>query len=276
MSLDITDALSDGLGRTFERNGLLLMAVFVVLGAINVVVSQTNAAAGSRFLRRQFAEMPAEQMPGPGGAFPGPGGAFPGPEATPFALPVPVPLPVALVLVLLVALLAEAVRIVAVRTLVSDETEGLPADATRRLPVATLNGFVGGVIVLVLVGVGLLLLVVPGVFLALSFFFVRQEVAVEDKNALDALAGSWELTSGHRLELFALALVIVVVGLAVSAVGGIVGFLGITALTTVVTTLLGAVTTVFGVAVAARAYVQLRGGDAAAVDDTESEWDVQV
>ena len=269
MSLNISEALSDGLRRTFERNGLLLMVGFLLLGAVDAVTGQTVASAAARFLRGQLEQLPPEAVAGPA--------TLPGPEQTPLALPVP--LPVAFGLVVVVAFLAEAVRIVAVRTLVSDETEGIPDEfLTRKLLWATVNGFIGGIIVSILTLIGLVFLIVPGVYIALGLFFVRQEIAVEDKNALDALAGSWELTSGHRLELLALAVVIVAVGIVVSLLAGVVDFAGITLLTTLVSVVLGAVTAVFGVAVAARAYVQLTGDqpDAEVDDAEESEWKVDV
>jgi type IV secretory pathway VirB3-like protein len=180
--------------------------------------------------------------------------------------------------VAVLAFVAEAVRIVAVRTLVSDETETVRDEfVSRNLLSATLNGFVGGVVVLILVAVGLVFLVVPGVYLAIAFFFVRQEIAVEDRNFVEALSASWERTSGHRLRLFGLALVVFLVGVVVTAVGGVVGFVGVPLLTTLVTVLLGAVTVVFGVAVTCRAYVQLSDADDAERDvdvdtDEESEW----
>jgi phosphatidylglycerophosphatase A len=267
MSLDISDALSDGLSRTVERNGLLLMAVFLVFGVINTVSGQTLSAAATRFARRTLEQLPPGATTGPT--------TLPTAAQTPLALPVP--LPVALALVLLVALVAEAIRIVAVRTLVSDETETVPEEfVSRNIVMATLNGFVGGVVVLILVAVGLLLFVVPGIFLALSFFFVRQEIAVEDRNFVEALSASWELTSGNRLSLFALALVLVVIGLVVSAVvGSLVALAGVSILTTIVTVVVSAVTTVFSIAVACRAYVQLASDDDPVLDD-EDEWDVQV
>ncbi|WP_318567423.1 hypothetical protein [Salinigranum marinum] len=275
MSLDISKALSDGFSRTFERNGLLLMLVFLAFGAVNAVAGQTLSAAAARFARQQLEQLPPGAMAGPTGPA-GPAAAFPGAEQTPLALPIP--LPAAIVTALFIALVAEAVRIVAVRTLVSDETERIPESfVSRNIVMATLNGFVGGIVVLILVAVGLLFLVVPGVFLAISFFFVRQEIAVEDQNFVDALSASWELTSGNRLGLFGLALVLVVIGLVVSAVAGAVGFAGIAILTTAVTTVVGAVTTVFSVAVAARAYDQLKyPSDTVGHGDTGSEWDVEV
>jgi hypothetical protein len=270
MPLDISDALSDGLDRTFQRNGLLLVVAFVVFGLADAVAGQTLAAATAR-----FAEQAIEQLP-QDASTPQTVTGLPSAEATPLSLPLP--LPAALGLVAVLAFVAEAVRIVAVRTLVSDETETVRDEfVSRNLLSATLNGFVGGVVVLILVAVGLVFLVVPGVYLAIAFFFVRQEIAVEDRNFVEALSASWERTSGHRLRLFGLALVVFLVGVVATAVGGVVGFVGVPLLTTLVTVLLGALTVVFGVAVTCRAYVQLSDADDAERDvdadaDEESEW----
>jgi hypothetical protein len=270
MSLDISKALSDGFSRTFERNGLLLMLVFLAFGAVDAVAGQTLSAAFARFARQQLEQLPPGAMAGPAGTA-GPAGAFPGAEQTPLALPLP--LPAALVAVLVVALVAEAVRIVAVRTLVSDETERIPESfVSRNIVMATLNGFVGGFVVLILVGVGLLFLVVPGVFLAISFFFVRQEIAVEDKNFVEALSGSWELTSGNRLELFVLVVVLVLIGPIVSFVIGLAGNSAPVAILEIVATSL---VLTYTVAVVSRAYDQLRGErvQTAGADTAPEEFD---
>jgi hypothetical protein len=177
---------------------------------------------------------------------------------------------VAIALALAVALAAEAARVVAVRTFVSEHTERIPEEFLRRhTVVATLNSAVGNVVVGILVAVGLLLFVAPGVFLAVAFFFVRQEVAVEDRNFADAMAESWSLVEGSRLEVLALGLVLLSVGLvaslpplAISSVAPVAA--------RVVGVVTGAVTTVFGMAVAARAYDQLRAERAADSDDGEA------
>lgn len=274
MSLDITAALSDGIDRTFARNGLLVGAVFVVFGLVDAVANQTLSAAITQFLRTSLEQLPPDAAVGPGIS------SLPGPEQTPLALPLALPLAVGLVIAL--AVLAEAIRVVVVRTFVSDETETIPEELiSRNLAMATVNAVVGRIVVAILVGVGLLFLVVPGVFLALSFFFMRQEIAVEDRNFVEALSASWELTSGHRLRLFLLAVALFLVGLGVSAVGVVVGLVGSPLLTSLVTTLLAALVTVYSVAVVARAYVQLRSdeptqseeGAVRAGDDSEWEFD---
>ncbi|MDZ7701268.1 MAG: hypothetical protein U5J98_03935 [Halobacteriales archaeon] len=259
MSLSVADALRDGLSRTFERSGLQLIVVFVVLRALSTVADDT--------LTRANVELAQELGGLPGGATA---------EFLPFLADAPTPYALGVgllwgaVIVLVVAVIAEAVRIVAVRTLVSDRTDAVPAAfVSRNIVAATLNGFVGGIVVLTLTAIGLLVLVVPGVFLALSFFFVRQEIAVRDVNFVDAMAGSWELTSGSRIELLGLAAVIVFVGILASIPGVAIGFAS-PAVGTTVGIVARAGVLVFGIASAARAYDQLRA-ERDGLEDAEEE-----
>ena len=52
MSLQIGSALRDGFDRTVSANGLLLMSVFLVFGAGNVIVSQSTSLAITEYLRQ--------------------------------------------------------------------------------------------------------------------------------------------------------------------------------------------------------------------------------
>lgn len=261
MTLDIGAALRDGAGRTLTRTGALLMAGFAVLGLTTVVLQQN-------YLSWYFAWV-AEM-----GALPA------GFEAPTLPLAFGIPPELTALGTLVTALLAEAFRIVAVRTMVGDHPDSIPLElATRNIGLATLNGFVGGVVVLVLIGLGSLL-VVPGIFLAVAFVFVRQEIAVRDVNFVDAMVGSWELTAGDRIELLVLGVVWVTLLILVFLVGNLLGLVlpSGSPVGPVVDVLLGAPVTVFIVASVARAYVQLEGGrgDEAGTpdegDDDEEEW----
>lgn len=272
MTLDIDVAIRRGFSRTFNRNGLLLIGAFLIFGLVSAVLVQTASLQLVERLNDLAAQAPP---PNPGGA----GGAGTPPTTTgdpagaqPLALPIP--LIVAAPLAALTPFIGEALRIIAVRTLVSEHTDSIPrAFARENIVWATLNGFFGGIVVwfIVTIGgiVGLIGLLIGGplvaAFFATSFFFVRQEIAVENKNFIDALTDSWRLTSGHRIGLFALAVVIWLIGLVVSIPGTAIGFLAgagspglATIAVTIVSVALGSVTTVFGIAVAARAYDQLR------------------
>jgi hypothetical protein len=268
MSLDIGKALRDGVDRTTARNGLALAAVFVVFRLVDAVVTQSlirvwaeqilndlaenpPSLEGTEVTAAEFQELITEIRASIA-------------EANQLTYLDSLSLPELLGLAFLLAIVAEAIRIVAVRVFVSSETESIPADlVTRNLLPAVLNGVVGGIVVGLLITAGLVFLIVPGIFIAIAFLFLRQEIAVEDKNFIDAMSGSWGLTSGNRLELFGLVVFLAVLGIAVSFV---LGLLGGGTVGVVLDTAVSAIVLTYSVAVVSRAYDQLRAGDAGAVD----------
>jgi uncharacterized membrane protein len=62
-------------------------------------------------------------------------------------------------------------------------------------------------------GLGFMLCIVPGVIFFLGCQFFYPEVVDKQKGAVDALKRSWEITNGHKMNLFVLALVLFGVGL---------------------------------------------------------------
>jgi hypothetical protein len=270
MSLDIGTALREGTTRTFGRNGLLLIGAFVAVGAASAVVTDTATAEltdsllESARLQVERGELTAEEIEPLETAI--------GELSFPFALSIP--LPVAVVLWAAVALLAEAISIVAVRAFVREPADALSGSVARRnLPWATANGFLGGIVVAFVVGIGLLFLVVPGLFFLVAFLFLRQEIAVEDKNLVDAMADSWTVTKGHRIELFALYLFVIVVTVVASAVFGAIGGAVDPLVGTALGIAVGGVASVFAVAVLTRAYAQLRTERDAEPESGESDDD---
>lgn len=245
MSLDIGAALREGLNRTTERNALLLVAAFVLIGVASAVVTDTLTAGAVGALERL-----AEQQNG-------------GAEVEPATLPdtplaLPIPLWVALGLAFALAIVGEALSIIALRTFVSGERKHVPGEfLRRRIAWVTANGFVGGIVVMALVVLGLLFLIVPGLFLYVAFFFVRAEIAIEDTDFLDAMAESWALTRGNRIEVFALAVVLIVIELFANAPTVGLEFID-PALAALAGAIVSGVVAVIVAATVARAYVQLR------------------
>lgn len=183
MSLDIGEALKQGFNRTLERNGLMFVAVFFLVGLLNVMLANT--------VLMEF----IPQMMGPGMTY------------TPPALTLPISAGVAGVLWLGVWLASTVVGITAMRTFVSSETETIPGEYYRRnMGMAVLNLFVGGIVFGIVVGAGFLLFVIPGVFLLVSMLFWSIYVAVEDQNFIEGMKNSWDLTKGSRLRVFLLLL----------------------------------------------------------------------
>jgi uncharacterized DUF497 family protein len=262
MSLQIDTALREGFRRTVSRNGLLLVGVFLVFSFLNLVLSQSLFEALEPVLLEQFSTLPEQSLEQFRQTFD---------EPRPFA--VPIPPSVGAALTVLAAVVAEAIRIVSIRVFATEETDSFPqATASHRLVAATINGIVAGILVSLAIGAGLILLLVPGIFIALSFFFVRQEIAVENKTFIDAMRDSWTLTGGNRWELLGLAVILLVIGFIASSPSIVLSFVSPMASTALGTTI-GSVTTVFAIAVTTRAYEQLRRERAELMDPDYEEPD---
>jgi hypothetical protein len=272
MSIDIGQAFREGISRTFERNGLLLAGVFVVIGLLTLVLTNTLIAAAFEAMLEFLRGVSASELQG---------GVNQSElnqtiaqlestresadEFAPLALSLPLgagtTASLAAAGLLVTALLAEATSIVAVRVFATDETDAVPNDlATDNIVLATLNGFVGGIVVWGLIAVGSVFLLLPGIALAVLFYFLRQEVALNDKNFVQAMADSWRKTAGSRVEVFLLGALVVVVSQLTSVVNTVAGFGSVTA-GAVLSTLVGGVVGVFGAATVTRAYVQLDAGE---------------
>ncbi|WP_435067227.1 hypothetical protein [Haloplanus sp. C73] len=244
MSLDIPAALENGFMRIPTRVAGLLFVAFLVVGIASTVTAQTLSLAVMDAIQQSME---------PGAAPPTTPGAGTG------ALALDVGLAVAVVLFLTQLVVSQIVGVVAIRTFVSDARRTFPSGVTRRLPWVVVNALVAGFIVNVLIGIGTILLIIPGIYLAVALYFVQFEVVVEERNAIDALRSGWDLTKDNRLAVFLLLIIIFAIGL-VSAIPSLVlGFAGVSPLVTaLVSVLVGAVASIVSVAIGARAYVQLK------------------
>lgn len=240
--MNVAEALRTGYERTASRTGLALVGVAFLVQVASAVALQSQPPEALALIRERYPEL----APDPGG---------------PLSLPLSAAGATALSLAATVA--TAAVFVVAFRAL-SDDGVPSPGTVTRNVGRATLHGFVGYLLLLALVGVGLALFVVPGVFALVTFAFFVGFVALEDEGVVGAYRRSWELTSGRRLGvallLGALLLVVVlftvVAGLPLSLVFGVsetLAYLGNVAVS--------ALTFVYAAAVLAVGFEQLRDGD---------------
>ena len=240
MSLDVLDVLTDGIRRTFARNGLTIAAAVYVLSAVDLLF------------------LPLETNPDAGAA------------GSPVASPIvgdSIWLGAAVGAAAI--LLLGYVSIVAYRTFVTDETERIPERAIRDRPLwAYLNVVIGAIVFVLLVLVGSVLFLIPGLFLLVSLWFFDVAVAVEGDDFVTAFERSWGLTRGNRLQLFGLGVVVVLATAAVtsafeipqSIVGGVSGAL--------IAQVGPALTTVFTYATSAIAYRQLTEAQQPDAEDT--------
>jgi len=194
MAFQIGDTLGDGIGRAFTYSGVVLMALLFLYQVLFLVAVNSFAL--------QY--LPTEAT-----------------ESSQFVLSAPIPLAVAGGGVVVGLLLGVVLYLVAARALTREREalDSMPAELfTRRIGRATLSAVGANLVVSLAVSVGFLLLVVPGVFLTLSFLFVIFVVGVEDERAVDALRRSWALAGGNRWRLLALVAVVTVAAAVASSV----------------------------------------------------------
>jgi len=146
-------------------------------------------------------------------------------------LALPIPDSVALLLGIAASVLTITVLVVGYRTFVKDGSESVPAENYQRNMLgATINGFIGSILYSIIVAVGLILLVVPGIFFAISFAFYLVYISLHDVGFIGGLKRSWGLTSGNRFSIFLFGVGIFFVFVGLWIVGGIassvVGFAG--------------------------------------------------
>lgn len=89
------------------------------------------------------------------------------------------------------------------------------------LVVMTAHGLLATILLGILISVGLVLLVLPGLFIATVFLFTQPFIATDRLGAIRSMRRSFELTKGNRLSVFGVLVVLVLSFFAISFVGGI-------------------------------------------------------
>ncbi len=211
MALSVLRALREGLRWTASRNGLLFVGVFTAVGLLGSAALDSAVAslAESMLALEADGEVELEEEARL---------LFEDDSIAPLALPIP---GAAVFLLFLTWLLGwVAASVVVVRAAVADEHESLPDDLVwRRLTAASANELLARVAVWVIVGIGLVAFVIPGIVLAVLFFFTRPGVAVEDRNGVEAMVESVARTKGVRLKLTGLLCSLAAVYVAIRSAG---------------------------------------------------------
>jgi hypothetical protein len=184
VTLKIGSSLAGGISRVANRNGLLLMIAYLTIGAAWQIPFYSAVVTGL-----EQSGTPTENV------------ALPAIDA---------PLAVSVSAAILMLLGLQWLTVVAIRTFVGGHTQAIPSEYyTRNIVPVLLNSLAGGLIYGVLMFVGSVLFVIPGVIAYVAFIFMLVYVAVEDKNFIAGFRDSWRLTRGNWLRLFGLFLIIV-------------------------------------------------------------------
>lgn len=244
MSLDIGEALENGFNRTLTRNSAIFIGLFSVVSLLTTIFSDS--------LVRSMIDQ---------GMFDVPGQVSSG-TATPLALGLPASVSGALLVV--ISILSTLVTIAAVRVYVTDETRSIPRDYFTDKALWTVANIIGGGILFgLIVGIGFLALVIPGIFLLSALYFWNFYVIDEGQNLVEAMKSSWRDTKENRLRtLGLLILVVVATGVFGGVTGVALGFVGNAiagpALTAGLNVVTSSVITVFTIATFTQAYTQLK------------------
>ena len=235
MSLQIGPVLRSAGDRLLSRTGAILLAAYIALTAALLPLSNT-------MIVRLYERVGLTEATG----------------AIPLVLDVS--LSVAVGGYLLGILAGAYLSIVAVRTFVAGDGGRFPAGAfTRNVPLAIANVVVGGLVYGLLVAVGSVLFVVPGLLAYVAFLFMLPYVACEDRNFADALRESYRLGKGNWLLLGVLLLVVFGFAGVVGVAGGLLsGLLLPPALGQLTLAFIQSPVSLFSLAVIAAAFDQLR------------------
>ncbi len=94
------------------------------------------------------------------------------------------------------------------------------------------NAVIAKIVVGVIVGLGIVMLIVPGIIFACRLAFVQYLVVDREMDVMDALRVSWDMTRGHGWQIFLmgfLAIFIVIAGLVLLFVGVFISMMWISA-----------------------------------------------
>lgn len=236
MTLTLTQAIGSGVKRVLSVTGLVVFALIttfqlIVLGGINTIVNS--------IISPQFSGSVGLEM---------------------FTLPVSLPVAVGITASTTVA--SAVVFLISTRLLTRKQQElsTIPRSmCTRRIGWATISGIGMSVILAPLVLIGMTL-IIPGLFLAVSFQFAVFFIGVEDARAISALRQSWRLASGNRWRLLAILIAFSVAMMAISIITSLVSVILPVASEIISVIMLSAISVaLYGVV--AEAYLMLRDGE---------------
>lgn len=226
MSLDLFDILGEAFEKIISRTGLIFIGLLLVLNFLSRIPAEGFA---NLMVNNNFSSI-----------------------SSIFNL---ILAPTFLFISFLIFVGTIIISIAAVRNFVSDEDKRIRKEFfTRNMFFAGVNSFIGAIFYGIIIGVGFILFIIPGIFLLVSLFAWEIFVVVEDQNFLEAGKSSWNLTEGNRLPLAGLLLLVTVIGIIVNIPVQLFDR-GVSVL--IVEPITGSILTVFVLAVSAVAYNRL-------------------
>ncbi len=205
MGLGIRDIIGRSLYRTFQPNGLLLIAAMAIAYLVfQVGLSSLLLPVIEDLVDQLVAEYPE---------------VFESAGEPTTDLPLAFELPAALAMGLSVvgSVLTVVVLGVAVRVFATETTESIPRElVTENFVWMAINLLIGTVVFTVGWAIGLSLFLVPGIVIFVLLIYYLPAIVVENRSFIDGMARSWSLTAGQRVDVFLLFLAVFLLTFAAS------------------------------------------------------------
>lgn len=231
MSVRLGAAISDGLSRIFTRTGAILFVLILVFELVFITAVNSLIA-----------------------------GFVPQEVSGQLGLVLDLPPTVAGVIAIVGFVFTAVYFVTITRALTRPHTElaSFPATLyTRRIVPATIAILIGGIITFILIFIGFIFLIIPGLFLAASFLFFIFAVGVEDHGPISGLKRSWALARGNRLKLILFVILVAVTSGIISTVPALFEVAGLHAAGDLVTALLNSILYIIIYGILAALYLQL-------------------
>lgn len=251
MTLDAGRVLRDAADDLVSPRGAVLYVALAVVSLVSLPIYQTlSNELGEWMVSLEVSQQLASQL-----------------EMTPEELFLPaaplaldVGLPILVVGLAATFLLSEGVRLVAIRAFASASDRVLPTAAVTRNFLPTFAVLVvASLLVNVAVYGGMVLLILPGLVAAVLVVFVRQAVALDGDGPIAALRRSASLVLDHPVSVLLLLVALVVLGFLLGLPAAVVP--PTEPVQPILSAVIGAVPSVYGIAVFTRAYGQLGAVD---------------
>lgn len=235
MALQLTSAITDGVRRVSTRTGGILFLILLVYEL--VFLSSINTLVAS----------------------------FAPPEAAnEIGLMLPVSETAAIALVIGAYIFTALYFVIIARALTRPiaQLSSFPTELyTHRIGRATLAILIGGIIVFFAVLIGLMFLILPGLFLAACFLFFIFAVGVEDRGMIGGLKRSWRLSKGNRIKLVVLVILIGLGGAVIGIVPAVFQAANEPLLSDIATIITNSIMFISIYGILAAAYLQVHGSE---------------
>lgn len=256
MTVSVGDTLEDAVRRLVTVPGMLVLGLFLAFRLTNPVIYNTFFARGVEFVlreaggytladvRRELAERGYSDL-------------YPVVDAID-QTGMDVSFPVAIAMLAMLPFVAEFLHVVGVRALAANKPNTVPVEEiTSGLIGAYVKSLVANFVALVLIALGTLFFLIPGLALGILFFFVRHRIVLAGDGVFEAISRSYALVKENAVPMIVLAIVFWLTWIVTTFVAGMVPLGDLSgafnrAATTVVI--------VFGISMLTSAYLQAVGG----------------